>query len=178
MNIQRIRTQLGLSQGEFAELIGTTQTSVSQWETGKAKPSPMAVFAMEKMLKEKKYNKVDSWEKETMKIEDLTGHKHPEEARQALGLSIAGFARVLGCSKGEYLSWICEGRPIPSHYRQFIKFLLDKKNEGKLKKVSSPYKDMVAEGMENHEKLIEAMKKKSPQSSRKKFTGQNFLGEE
>jgi len=94
-----------------------------------------------------------------------------------LGLSLTGFTRVLGCSKGKYLSWVCEGRPVPAHYRAFIKFLIAKKNEGKLKKASSPYKDIIAERLENDEKLIEAMKKKSSQSSGRKFTGQNFLGE-
>ena len=35
MNIKKLRTQLGLSQVKFAELLGTTQMTISSWENGK-----------------------------------------------------------------------------------------------------------------------------------------------
>ena len=35
MNIKLLRTKLGLSQVEFAKLLGTTQMTVSTWENGK-----------------------------------------------------------------------------------------------------------------------------------------------
>lgn len=35
MNIKKLRTKLGLSQVKFAELLGTTQVTVSAWENGK-----------------------------------------------------------------------------------------------------------------------------------------------
>ena len=35
MNIKLLRKQLGLTQVEFANLLGTTQITVSAWENGK-----------------------------------------------------------------------------------------------------------------------------------------------
>ena len=35
MNIKLLRKKLGLSQVKFAELLGTTQMTVSSWENGK-----------------------------------------------------------------------------------------------------------------------------------------------
>jgi DNA-binding transcriptional regulator YiaG len=40
--IQRLRTELGMSQAAFAERMGVRQATVSDWETGKQSPSPMA----------------------------------------------------------------------------------------------------------------------------------------
>lgn len=40
--IQRLRTELGMSQAEFAERMGVRQATISDWETGKQSPSPMA----------------------------------------------------------------------------------------------------------------------------------------
>ena len=38
MTIREIRKELGLSQYEFARLLGVHQTAVSQWETGRTSP--------------------------------------------------------------------------------------------------------------------------------------------
>ena len=35
MNIKELRQKLGLTQVEFAELLGTTQMTISTWENGK-----------------------------------------------------------------------------------------------------------------------------------------------
>jgi DNA-binding XRE family transcriptional regulator len=40
--IKRVRTELGLSQKDFAERMGVRQATVSDWETGKQTPSRMA----------------------------------------------------------------------------------------------------------------------------------------
>lgn len=40
--IQGLRTELGMSQTAFAERMGVRQATVSDWETGKQSPSPMA----------------------------------------------------------------------------------------------------------------------------------------
>lgn len=40
--IQNLRNRLGMSQAEFAERMGVRQATVSDWETGKQTPSPMA----------------------------------------------------------------------------------------------------------------------------------------
>ena len=35
MNIKKLRTKMRLTQVEFAELLGTTQMTISTWENGK-----------------------------------------------------------------------------------------------------------------------------------------------
>lgn len=40
--IRRLRKHLGLSQAEFGDRMGIRQATVSDWETGKQTPSPMA----------------------------------------------------------------------------------------------------------------------------------------
>lgn len=44
------RRALGLSQAELALRLGTTQSAVSEWETGQAKPSGMSLFAIADVL--------------------------------------------------------------------------------------------------------------------------------
>lgn len=41
--IRRLRERLGLTQGAFADLVGTDQSSVSRWERGETLPSGPAV---------------------------------------------------------------------------------------------------------------------------------------
>lgn len=41
--VSAIRQKLGISQHKFAELLGTTVTSVNRWENGKAKVSRLYV---------------------------------------------------------------------------------------------------------------------------------------
>ena len=38
INIKEIREKLNLTQQELAQEIGTTVTTISRWETGRAKP--------------------------------------------------------------------------------------------------------------------------------------------
>jgi len=40
--IQKLRNHLGMSQTAFAERMGVRQATISDWETGKQEPSPMA----------------------------------------------------------------------------------------------------------------------------------------
>ena len=40
--IQKLRNRLGMSQAAFAERMGVRQATISDWETGKQTPSPMA----------------------------------------------------------------------------------------------------------------------------------------
>lgn len=46
-----LRKTLGLTQQEFAVKLGTTVTTISHWENGKNKPSPLAELALEKLAK-------------------------------------------------------------------------------------------------------------------------------
>ncbi len=54
--VRIIRESLGLNQVEFAQKVGTTRVSVWAWESGRAKPSPMA---REKLAVAKYYSKSD-----------------------------------------------------------------------------------------------------------------------
>lgn len=49
--VKAIREKLGLSQAELAQELGVAPLTVSQWETGYRKPSPLALRAL-KMLEE------------------------------------------------------------------------------------------------------------------------------
>lgn len=51
--IKQIRTKLGLTQEEFAELVGVSQEAVSQWESGMTKPDKRSTKII-KLVKEKK----------------------------------------------------------------------------------------------------------------------------
>lgn len=53
MNIKAIREQLMLTQIEFAELIGVTFQTISNWETGKSKPYARHKRVIAKVCKEK-----------------------------------------------------------------------------------------------------------------------------
>ena len=51
MDIKQLREKLGLTQEEFAREVSTTTTTVSRWETGRAKPSRMARALLERLEK-------------------------------------------------------------------------------------------------------------------------------
>lgn len=53
MNIKAIREQLMLTQSEFADLVGVTFQSISNWETGKSKPYAKHKRVIAKVCKEK-----------------------------------------------------------------------------------------------------------------------------
>ena len=54
MDIKVIRKQLGMTQEQFAHELGVSFTTVSHWESGRFKPSPMAVRNIERLLEEKR----------------------------------------------------------------------------------------------------------------------------
>jgi len=47
-----VRTELGLSQAQLAELLGIDQSSISNWETGKTKPSGPSRMLLQRLLAE------------------------------------------------------------------------------------------------------------------------------
>jgi DNA-binding transcriptional regulator YiaG len=49
--IREIRECTGLSQEKFAARLGVTFPTVSRWEHGRAKPSPLALKQIENMLR-------------------------------------------------------------------------------------------------------------------------------
>lgn len=48
--IQEIRQSMGLTQEEFAVIIGVTFPTVNRWENGHTKPSKLAVQQIEALL--------------------------------------------------------------------------------------------------------------------------------
>ena len=51
MNIKEIRLRLGLTQEQFAHLLGVTMITVSRWEREVSNPSPLARGKIEELLK-------------------------------------------------------------------------------------------------------------------------------
>lgn len=52
MNIKAIREQLMMTQTEFADLVGVSMQSISNWETGKSKPYAKNLRVIAKICKE------------------------------------------------------------------------------------------------------------------------------
>ncbi|GEM_PF-1633018 len=50
LTIRQTRLLLGLNQAQFAEKIGVSQTMVSQWEKGRAKPYPTNQKKVQKLV--------------------------------------------------------------------------------------------------------------------------------
>lgn len=48
--LMEYRRQAGMSQKELADKLGTQQSAVSEWETGKSKPSGVSLFAIADVL--------------------------------------------------------------------------------------------------------------------------------
>ena len=49
--IKKLRTELGLSQVQFGQLLGAHFVTVSKWEHGSARPTPYQVALMDQMTK-------------------------------------------------------------------------------------------------------------------------------
>jgi putative transcriptional regulator len=50
--IRQLRTLLDLTQAQLAQQIGVTVVTVARWETGRARPSPLAWRQIEELEKE------------------------------------------------------------------------------------------------------------------------------
>jgi putative transcriptional regulator len=49
--IRDLRSKLGLTQEQFAAKVGVTFSTVNRWESGKSKPSPLALKMIEKLAR-------------------------------------------------------------------------------------------------------------------------------
>ena len=49
--IRNLRAKLGLTQEQFAAKIGVTWSTVSRWENGRGKPSPLAMGRIKELRK-------------------------------------------------------------------------------------------------------------------------------
>ena len=47
--IKNLRSKLGLTQEQFAVKVGVTFSTVNRWESGKSKPSPLAMRQIEEL---------------------------------------------------------------------------------------------------------------------------------
>jgi DNA-binding transcriptional regulator YiaG len=52
--IQNLRRRLGLSQKDFAQLVGVAMQSISRWERGVTKPTQLAIARMKTLNKKEK----------------------------------------------------------------------------------------------------------------------------
>jgi len=48
--IRELRSNLGLTQEQFAAKVGVTFSTVNRWESGKSKPSPLAMRQIEELM--------------------------------------------------------------------------------------------------------------------------------
>ena len=50
--IRELRSKLGLTQEQFAAKVGVTFSTVNRWESGKSKPSPLAMRRIAELTNE------------------------------------------------------------------------------------------------------------------------------
>jgi transcriptional regulator with XRE-family HTH domain len=48
--IRELRSKLGMTQEQFAAKVGVTFSTVSRWESGKSKPSPLPMRQIEELM--------------------------------------------------------------------------------------------------------------------------------
>jgi len=48
--IRDLRSKLGLTQEQFAAKVGVTFSTVNRWESGKSRPSPLAMRQIEELM--------------------------------------------------------------------------------------------------------------------------------
>ena len=51
MDVKTIRQALGMTQERLAQKLGVSFVTISRWELGKSKPSPMAIQKLDKLEK-------------------------------------------------------------------------------------------------------------------------------
>lgn len=60
LDVKAIRESLGLTQRDFANLLGTTVASVSRWENGRMKPGLLAQAAIKQAIRLLAWNGLQS----------------------------------------------------------------------------------------------------------------------
>jgi putative transcriptional regulator len=58
--VRNLRSQLGLTQEQFAAKVGVTWSTVNRWENGRGKPSPLALQQIRVLLKDVRKAGIDS----------------------------------------------------------------------------------------------------------------------
>ncbi|MCA9857503.1 MAG: helix-turn-helix domain-containing protein [Dehalococcoidia bacterium] len=80
--VRRLREQLGVTQAELADRIGTRQQTVSEWETGASTPRRMSQRLLRLVAEEAGvYDAGDADERETTAEGGASGGGRAEDAR-------------------------------------------------------------------------------------------------
>jgi transcriptional regulator with XRE-family HTH domain len=56
--IRELRLEIGLTQEKFAAELGVTYPTLNRWENNRAKPSPLAVEKIEKMMRRRRRSRL------------------------------------------------------------------------------------------------------------------------
>ena len=67
IQVLKIRHEMGLTQEQFAAKLGVSFPTVNRWENKKAKPSPLAIQKLQKLLSSLEKRKSSSQECKTIK---------------------------------------------------------------------------------------------------------------
>lgn len=54
LNVKQLRKRLGMTSQELATTVGVSISTVSRWETGKSKPSKLAVIRLRELVAKRK----------------------------------------------------------------------------------------------------------------------------
>ncbi len=95
--IKKVRNELGLSQKEFAEQLGVSPTTVSNWETGSTSPNSDLLDKVENL------DVVEESEKESEDVEFSS--EDIKQLREKHDLTQAEFAEELGVSSATVSNW-------------------------------------------------------------------------
>lgn len=49
--VRELRERIGLTQEKFAAKLGVTTPTINRWENGRARPSPLALSEIEKLIR-------------------------------------------------------------------------------------------------------------------------------
>lgn len=126
-NLRVARVKAGISQQQLAARLGTRQAVVSNWETGRATPTPFQEEQIREVFKNTDHHLFDITKNPQTNIR--TERTKLKEARFAKGLSErrrltqADVADEIGCSRGAYSLWECgESDPQEHHLRKLLEY--------------------------------------------------------
>ena len=99
--VMRLRERHGFTQGQLAEQVGLTQTTLSRIERGQARPDPFVLRRIAEtfgMTGAAFSQSVDSAFQRTQQAAQSTVHTEADQSWWVVALGVAGFAGLLGLS--------------------------------------------------------------------------------
>jgi DNA-binding transcriptional regulator YiaG len=108
--IKEMRTRFGLTQKQFAALVGLTASVISNWEAGRKKPMPKAVLKLQELAAQRPEDAVRAAAKAASmpKNNELRFKATPavfKSTRAALGVSQRELAKLMGVSLSSVAKW-------------------------------------------------------------------------